>query len=228
MNKKPTPAPRSARGFTLTELLIVVIVIAALLGFSFPVMKKFRQNANQSKCVDQLRNWTVVFASFSSDNNGMIQWRNWAPIGWETGSPYVPYWTGGGVDLSERQDSGAHGIHLQMRHCPAVPHSGTGNPSPTFRMIRPSMANGQVIAGERYSLSSITYPSRFMMMIETLPNSGGDIRDAGGFTSEVRPLTEPGANLRHNGPVNGITGDLSVRTMSWKEIQEGMSQWTKL
>lgn len=51
---RPAPA-RAADGFTLTELLVVVGVIAILIALLMPVLGKVREQANRVRCAANLR-----------------------------------------------------------------------------------------------------------------------------------------------------------------------------
>lgn len=232
MNRKPIASQNSLRtnGFTLVELLVVIIIIAVLTSIGFPLANRVKASANKTQCMGRLRSWGVAFGSYAADNNGKVVWRNWAPIGWDTGSPYVPYWTGGTVDLPSREDSGGHSVQLQMRHCPAVKDTGGGNSSVNYAMIRPSGPSGLIPNQNDYALSSIMKPNRFLMMIEAIPNSGAAITSSAELTTTTKPLTLKGPNLRHDHTVNAILGDFSVKAMAWKELETGVTQdyWTKL
>ncbi|MGE9292600.1 MAG: prepilin-type N-terminal cleavage/methylation domain-containing protein [Puniceicoccales bacterium] len=74
--KKPLdtryPAPAIRRGFTLTELLVVMAVILVLLTILIPAASKIREKANASKCTSNLRQIGVLFHSYALDNDGYL------------------------------------------------------------------------------------------------------------------------------------------------------------
>lgn len=207
----------------------MIVIIAVLVSIGFPLASKVRASANRTECISRLRAWTVAFGGYAADHDGKVAWKNWAPIGWDpaSASPYLSYWTGGTIDNAAMEDSGAHDIQLQMRHCPAVKDTGGGHPSLSYAMIRPSPAISNT---NDYSLATISNPTRFLMMIETVPHSGAPISASSELTTRTKPLTVNGPNLRHNHVVNAILGDFSVKSMSWKELEPGISgdYWTKL
>ena len=67
-------------------------------------------------------------------------------------------------------------------------------------------------------------------MIDALTNSGAPIASSGDMTTQVKPLTVSGSNLRHNHSVNALLGDFSVKSMTWMDIEKGLKrgQWISL
>lgn len=232
MQIKPYPTFRRLQeGFSLMELLVVMVIIVVLVAIGIPVSKNMRANAQRNQCLQQVRAWGVAIAGYAADHDGKVIWKNWAQISWdETGaSPYNHYWTGGSISFEDRKDEGAFTVQLAMRHCPSVYHdkSSGKNPSPTYAMTRPTY-NGTIV-GNDYPLSRLRNPSRFIMMIEALENSGTPIAGGSEFATKVKPLTQKGALLRHNTyTVNTLFGDYSVRPMTWKEVEKGTAYWTEM
>ena len=53
-----TAKPRTTRGFTLVELLVVVAIIAVLVALVFPLATGMINTAKRTKCVGNLRKLT--------------------------------------------------------------------------------------------------------------------------------------------------------------------------
>jgi prepilin-type N-terminal cleavage/methylation domain-containing protein/prepilin-type processing-associated H-X9-DG protein len=62
----------SKYGFTLVELLVVIAIIALLLSILMPSLSKVRESAKRAVCKSNLHQWGIVWASYSSDNNGKL------------------------------------------------------------------------------------------------------------------------------------------------------------
>ncbi|MFT6577045.1 MAG: prepilin-type N-terminal cleavage/methylation domain-containing protein, partial [Akkermansiaceae bacterium] len=56
------------RGFTMTELLVVVAIVIVLAGVALPVITGMRERVLQASCVSQLRGLGVAMEGYLSDN----------------------------------------------------------------------------------------------------------------------------------------------------------------
>ncbi|HWD18400.1 MAG TPA: prepilin-type N-terminal cleavage/methylation domain-containing protein [Verrucomicrobiae bacterium] len=67
----PTHQTR-ARGFTLIELLVVIAIIAILAAMLLPALSKAKSAAVGSKCMSNLRQLTLTWTMYASDNKEFI------------------------------------------------------------------------------------------------------------------------------------------------------------
>lgn len=65
--------PAHLRGFTLSELLVVMGVIVALIGMLLPAMTSARRTAGQAFCANNLRQWAIAGNAYADQN------QNWLP-----------------------------------------------------------------------------------------------------------------------------------------------------
>lgn len=73
---------RRPAGFTLTELLVTIGIIALLASLLMPALAGARRKANQVKCLNDLRQVTMALTMYVSDHNGEYPMRRRAPEAW--------------------------------------------------------------------------------------------------------------------------------------------------
>lgn len=63
---------RYSRGFTLVELLVVIVIIAVLAALAFPVSMRMRDSAHAANCASNLRQMGNKLLMYASDNNQQL------------------------------------------------------------------------------------------------------------------------------------------------------------
>jgi prepilin-type N-terminal cleavage/methylation domain-containing protein/prepilin-type processing-associated H-X9-DG protein len=63
---------RSARGFTLVELLVVVALIAIVAALLFPVFSQVREKARQARCFSNLKQISLAMMMYVQDYDDML------------------------------------------------------------------------------------------------------------------------------------------------------------
>lgn len=60
------------QGFTLTELLVAVVIVAVLTGIVLPVLSAVKQKVLQVTCSNNLRQLFLAIEQYTNDNNGLL------------------------------------------------------------------------------------------------------------------------------------------------------------
>ncbi len=81
-----------AEGLTLTEILVVIVVIGLLAGVLMPALAKSRRNANRTRDVANMKELVRAFGSFSQNNEGRYPWT----MGAAKGAILARYYSPGG------------------------------------------------------------------------------------------------------------------------------------
>ncbi len=74
-----TPPLCHVRAFSLTELLVVIALIALLVGLSLPALARARAASQRIACQSHLRQIGIAIFSYAADNNGVIPYGPKAP-----------------------------------------------------------------------------------------------------------------------------------------------------
>lgn len=101
------------RGFTLVELLVVVVILALLAAMVFPSVQEGIAAGRFSKCAANLRILGAGCLAFAADNNGCLPHSDQGPAG--TKLTWVDVAVNGGTDKNITQNQ-ARGIG-----CPCTP-----------------------------------------------------------------------------------------------------------
>lgn len=207
---------RPLAGFTLTELLVVILIIATLAGLSFVGVKAIRQNAQSAKCVENLRTWGVAFHGYAAENSGQVIWYGWASI--SNDARFYETYLGGDRTSASATMGGKSVLPTQLyRSCPAQKWDGTGNGPVGYAMTRP---NPKIPSSSSYNLSTASDPSQLLMMIDStaLTLTGPD-----DLSTAVLPLCADSTS-RHGKKVNALFGDGHVSSHQAADLNSSNPQ----
>lgn len=122
MNGRITRGVRSAVGFTLVELLVVIGIIALLISLLLPVLSKVRDSANAVKCSSNMKQLYIAFQLYANTFDGYA-----LPAQAMSGSSTQFWWLGSetlgrvlGIRLEAGQNAGIVADRLRvMLDCPS-------------------------------------------------------------------------------------------------------------
>ena len=122
---------RAKAGFTLVELLVVMAVMALLAALLLPVLGRSKESAKSSKCINNLRQFSLSAQMYWDDNhgqtfpyggvatnNGALYWFGWIGPGPEETRPFDP-----------RQGALYPYMGVRVDFCPSFDYS-----SPQFKL----------------------------------------------------------------------------------------------
>ena len=69
---RPAACRAVTRAFTLVELLVVIGIIAVLIGVLLPALSRARAQANNVKCLSNLRQIGLALVNYTADSHGLI------------------------------------------------------------------------------------------------------------------------------------------------------------
>ncbi len=69
-------SPRSTKGFTLIELIIVIAILAVLSSIAYPTYMSIQANAARTAAKKSCTDIVAAVESFKQDNNGMLPYNN--------------------------------------------------------------------------------------------------------------------------------------------------------
>jgi prepilin-type processing-associated H-X9-DG protein/prepilin-type N-terminal cleavage/methylation domain-containing protein len=138
------------RGMTLTELLVVIALLALLAAFLFPVFRATKEKARQASCESNLRQIGMALLVYAQDNNerypSMNAWMN-------------------------RQ------VMPPVLACPSVSgeeDTGRGYPGYAYSMatmgdMRTALREGRLPEDNSLPVGAVKHPANTIVVIETIP-----------------------------------------------------------
>src|SRR5262249_26960742 len=96
-SSNPAQDSSAARGFTLTELLVVIAMIAVLAALVLPVLSRGKVEAVGIMCVSHLRQFSLTWLMYAHDNGDKIPPNRGSD---NNPDPVVDTWVRGWLDVA--------------------------------------------------------------------------------------------------------------------------------
>ncbi len=224
---------RNQSGFTITELLVVIVLIGVLITMIFSLSGRTRDSAKVTQCMQHQRQIVVAIVHYATENSGQLP--HVAPR-WGADNDANPYWTTTLLPYAG-QSAAPTGIRIGLNYlrCPAEkdPARFTYGLNYTEKHPRPVMTFSRQQLGFPGSgrLSTLGAKTMFVMDANNsvlysptqYPLNAGD-RDSNATLLGAGIQYNQAAFDRHGGKVNASFADGSARVISiaeWREHQPG-------
>src|SRR4051812_35316630 len=70
--QRPAASARTCAAFTLVELLVVIGIIAILIGFLLPTLRRAREAAVQTACQSNLHQIAILFQIYTNEGKAWV------------------------------------------------------------------------------------------------------------------------------------------------------------
>jgi prepilin-type N-terminal cleavage/methylation domain-containing protein/prepilin-type processing-associated H-X9-DG protein len=128
MRPRRFPHPRSARGFTLVEMMLVLMIIVLLSTLAAPSLQTARAKALSASCGSNLRQIGIAVVLATGDNNNRFPQIEGMPNGPTYTYPQTPGQPSTAKTML--QALGPYGVTAKVLKCPCdTPQTGAGGQS---------------------------------------------------------------------------------------------------
>ncbi len=208
---------RKRTGFTLIELLVVIAIIAILAAILFPVFARARDKANQTSCLNNVKQLMLSCLMYASDYDGCVPFfagyvAYWDSYGWPSIEPYIR--------------------NSQIIYCPSIGdktfkgYSAIGGHTPET----PGHWGASWV--KYYKYDEYRYPAEAMWLLEPALDGKGTLAYNANYEPEVNSAWGSGAidvnrvtTIHHNNGGNHAFVDGHARYVGFTQFYDGVQAW---
>jgi prepilin-type N-terminal cleavage/methylation domain-containing protein/prepilin-type processing-associated H-X9-DG protein len=211
------------RGVTLTELMVVIVIIVILASISFPISKRLKTSANAAVCASNLRQVGAAMLMYAADNHQKLPPLQ-PPLNRETGKR-GDIWPGLLARAGYMWDgTGTLPCGTGVWTCPdcdfmSNAYGGYGVAEDSVFVYGELKPAGTQISGS-LKLSMIKNPSRTWLVGDATRNENEPNKGWYAIWSNPSRWNSHGPAERHRGKANVCMADGHVVALSKKEIEE--------
>lgn len=199
-------------GFSLTELLVAIGVIAIIGSLLFPVMKRMKEKSAEVKCVANLRQWGTILQAYIAESGGT--YRNWYS-GTRNHQDAAQYWTWYMVTPLKYSTA-----ELQKTRCPAGPGKPTDITAYHYGFYAADAYGKKVNnpGGLHYEIQFATHstPSKAILLADSLDGNGLQAHTI--FPDNL--ITRGGIHARHGNNANIYFLDGHIETAGPQRLSD--------
>ena len=153
---------RRSAGFTLVELLIIIVIISTLAALLLPAIKSAQASAESVKCVNNLRQLGVVAITYAADNKQCL------PLVWDGTLYWAEHFCNAGL-LTFKKKGPRNFLTEPSMYCPSLKSGVPIQPDGSF--------NSAYMYGMRFTgtleenkiiFSNISSPSTYFVFADTV------------------------------------------------------------
>ncbi|BCX47457.1 hypothetical protein HAHE_13650 [Haloferula helveola] len=206
-------------GFTLVELMVAIVIVAALASLVFAITKNVQQKARRATCMNQQKNATMMLLDSATDNHGRIA----VFAGGSGNFDYRPYYV-----ISEqlglpRNPTDAHYPTMKdVMFCPSAPEPQTIHWNTYGINFVPQLRSGAEWQSESLKDSGGRTGQLSTLRLANLKNAANHVLLADSCRSDGQQIFRISGNdrvaLRHGDKANVCFADGSGRALSPDEL----------